>query len=128
MSVGQTGHFHGTKGTRPRDGCDPTVEVSRQISLLLLFVFSSQFDCCLSGAPLLDIQSCYRHSYSQSPYFSSIARYRALYPLIQGKTNQNRGAIGVQGGYRSSSSPREAISLWEANRSYSITNRGYMSH
>ena len=38
-SAGQTGHFHGTNGTRPRDGCNPKVEVSRQISLCLL-VFS----------------------------------------------------------------------------------------
>ena len=36
MSAGQTGHFHRTNGTRPRDGCDPTVEVSHRISFCLL--------------------------------------------------------------------------------------------
>ena len=36
MSPGQTGHFHRTNGTRPRDGCGPEVGVSRQISLCLL--------------------------------------------------------------------------------------------
>ena len=29
MSAGQTGRFHWTHGTRPRDGCGPEVEVSR---------------------------------------------------------------------------------------------------
>ena len=35
--MGQTGYFHGTNGTRPRNGCDPEVEVFRQLSLCLLF-------------------------------------------------------------------------------------------
>ena len=37
MSAGQTGHFHGTNRTRPRDGCDPEEESS-----LCFLVFSSQ--------------------------------------------------------------------------------------
>ena len=37
-SAGQTGHFHGTNGTHPRDGCGPKVEVSCQMSLYLLVV------------------------------------------------------------------------------------------
>ena len=41
-SAGQTGHSHGTNGTRPRDGCGLEVGVSRQISLCLLVLFSSQ--------------------------------------------------------------------------------------
>ena len=40
MSAGQTGHVHGTNGTRPRDGCGPEGGVPRQISLcLLVFLF-----------------------------------------------------------------------------------------
>ena len=31
-SAGQTGHFHVTNGTHPRDGCCPEVGVSRRIS------------------------------------------------------------------------------------------------
>ena len=38
MSMGQMGHVHGTNRTRPRDGCDPKVKVSRQSSLCLLVV------------------------------------------------------------------------------------------
>ena len=41
MSAGQTGHFHGTNGTRLRDGCSPGVGVSRRISSCLLVFFSS---------------------------------------------------------------------------------------
>ena len=33
MSAGQMEYFHGTSGARPRDGCDPNVEVSRHIPL-----------------------------------------------------------------------------------------------
>ena len=49
MSAGPTGHVHGTHGTRPRDGCDPRAEVSRQISLCLLFSSSSHWYACKSG-------------------------------------------------------------------------------
>ena len=37
MSVGQTGHLHRTHGTHPQDGCNPDVELCRQLSLRLLF-------------------------------------------------------------------------------------------
>ena len=37
MSAGQTGHFHGTNGTRPRDGWGPEVGVSPRISLCYWF-------------------------------------------------------------------------------------------
>ena len=40
MSAGQTGHFHGTSGTCPRDGCGPEGSGSHRISLcLLVFLF-----------------------------------------------------------------------------------------
>ena len=42
MSAGQTGHFHGTNGTRPRHGCDPKVDVPHLTSLIMFIgVFSS---------------------------------------------------------------------------------------
>ena len=41
MSAGLAGHFHGTKGTRPLHGSNPHVEVSRQISVCLLFFLFS---------------------------------------------------------------------------------------
>ena len=36
MSAGQMGHVRGTNGTRPRDGRNPNVEVSRPNSFCLL--------------------------------------------------------------------------------------------
>ena len=41
ISAGQTGHSHRTNGTRPQDGCNPNVGVSRRISLCLLFFLSN---------------------------------------------------------------------------------------
>ena len=37
MSAGQTEHFHGTNGTRPRDGGGPEVGVSRMFIGFFLF-------------------------------------------------------------------------------------------
>ena len=46
----------------------------------------------LSGAPMLDIQSRYRYSYSLSPYVFQLSQDIALYPSNSGQTNQTRGA------------------------------------
>ena len=60
---------------------------------------SAQFeDLCagLSVAPMLDIQSRYRYSYSQSPLFFQVSQGIELYPpipLFRGKPNQAVGGI-----------------------------------
>ena len=37
LDTTSVGHLHGTHGTRPRDGCNPNVEVCRHMSLFLVF-------------------------------------------------------------------------------------------
>ena len=81
-----------------------------------------------SGAPMLDIQSRCRYSYSLSSYVLQVSQGIALYPPNLGHSQPKGGAKGGPAGLsqlmlRSKSNP--AI---EANRSYSIANRGLMSH
>ena len=78
----------------------------------------------LSGAPVLDIQSRYRYGYSLSPYLLQLSQGIALYPLIRGKANQIGGATsGIAA--QAASGGNRAIG---PNRSYTIANRGLMSH
>ena len=43
MSAGQTGHFHGTNGTRPQDVCSPSMEACPHLSFMFagFFLFPS---------------------------------------------------------------------------------------
>ena len=69
----------------------------------------------LSCAPVLDIQSRHRYSYSLSPYVFSCRNVPRYTPLIPGKTNQIGGAGVLQ--LKLPSGGNRAIG---ANCSYSI--------
>ena len=62
----------------------------------------------LSGAPVLDIQSRYRYSYSLSPYVFQLSQGIALYPS---NSRQSQPNWGSKRGYRGSSCPLEAIAV-----------------
>ena len=82
------------------------------------------FFSCKVLAPVLDIQSPYRSSYSQSPYVLQASQGIALCPRKSGQNHPKRGSDREPRG-RSSSCPPEAIALYGANHSYSIAKRGF---
>ena len=63
MSAGQTGHFHGTNRTCPRDGCSPEVGVSRRISLSLLVLLFLLTCCGLHESYVMSRSSVPRRSF-----------------------------------------------------------------